>query len=217
MTRFRDLVHPAAGTALISEWLTGTPERSAAAADAVIGEWAAAATPEGRLAQHVFLATDGTGLLFYAQWTSDEDHLAWARAHRASTVSRVDTLVPGIERPGLARTRLIRSVLHDTEHPQPAGVFVVSTMAASDAEGAVGPAPGLLAAHVHRTASGDRAIVVTEWVDAAAHEAVVVGGAGDARSTGDAGSAGSSAFKRYTLHRSFGSSSSSGSSGFPSE
>jgi heme-degrading monooxygenase HmoA len=186
MTRFLDLVRPAAGTALLSEWRTGTAERSRTAADALIAEWAAAETPPGRLAQHVFLSMDGASLLFYAQWASDEDHLAWARARRADVVSRVDTLVPGIERPGLTRTRLHRSAVHDAERP--AGVFVVSTMAAGDVEAAVVPAPGLLAAHVHLTPDGERAIVVAEWTDAASHEAAT---------------AGDVSFKRYTLHHSF--------------
>ncbi len=186
MTRFLDLVSPAAGTALWSEWLTGTAERSRAAADALIDEWAAAATPSGRLAQHVFLSTDGAGLLFHAQWISDEEHLAWARARRAGVVSRVDTLVPGIERPGLTRTRLHRSVVHDAERP--AGVFVVSAMAAGDVESTGVPAPGLLAVHVHLAADGERAIVVAEWTDVLSHEAAT---------------AGDVSFKRYTLYHSF--------------
>lgn len=186
MTRFLELVSPAAGTALWSEWLTGTAERSRAAADALIDEWAAAATPSGRLAQHVFLSTDGAGLLFHAQWTSDEEHLAWARARRAGVVSRVDTLVPGIERPGLTRTRMHRSVVHDAERP--AGVFVVSTMAGGDVESTGVPTPGLLAEHVHLAADGERAIVVAEWTDALSHEAA----------TADDVSC-----KRYTLYHSF--------------
>lgn len=186
MTRFLDLVSPAAGTALLSEWLTGTAERSRAAADALVEEWAAAETPPGRLAQHVFLSMDGASLLFYAQWTSDEAHLTWARARRTGIVSRVDTLVPGIERPGLTRTRLRHSAVRDAERP--AGVFVVSAMAAGDAETTVAPAPGLLAAHVHLTSDGERAIVVTEWTDVASHEAAT---AGDVN------------FKRYTLYHSF--------------
>ncbi|MFG2717898.1 hypothetical protein ACGFW5_06275 [Streptomyces sp. NPDC048416] len=170
----------------MSEWITGATERSHLAVDALMGEWAAAETPPGRLAQHVFLSTDGAGLLFYAQWTSDEDHLAWARAHRASAVSRVDALVPGIERPGLTRTRLMRKVVHDAERP--AGVFVVSTLALGDVDSAVAPASGLLAAHVHLTSDGEHAMVVAEWVDVAAHEAATPG-AGDS--------------KRYTLYRAF--------------
>ncbi|MEE4420591.1 hypothetical protein [Streptomyces bugieae] len=185
MTRFLDLVHPAAGTALLSEWRTGTAERSRTAVDALMDEWAAAETPSGRLAQHVFLSTDGANLLFYAQWTSDADHLAWARARRAEVVSRVDTLVPGIERPGLARTRLHHSVVHDAERP--AGVFVVSTVAAGDVEIPVVPAPGLLAAHTHLTPHGERAIVVAEWSDTASHEATTADGV---------------SFKQYTLYHS---------------
>ncbi|WP_051877106.1 hypothetical protein [Streptomyces natalensis] len=127
MTRFTDLLHAGAGTALISEWITGTPERSRTVADAVIGEWAAGAKPSARLAQHMFVSTDGAGLLFYAQWTSDEDHLAWARAHRSGMVGRIDALVPGIERPGLNRTCLHGSRVYDAgRHP---GVFVVTTTA----------------------------------------------------------------------------------------
>ncbi|ROQ69005.1 hypothetical protein EDD93_3494 [Streptomyces sp. 840.1] len=169
----------------MSEWLTGTTERSRSAADALMDEWAAAKTPSGRLAQHIFLSTDGTGLLFYAQWSSDEDHLAWARAHRAGAVSRVDTLVPGIERPGLVRTRLTRSIVHDAERP--AGLFVVSTMAVDDVNATVPPTPGLLAEHVHLTSDGERATVVAEWNDAASHEAAATGGL---------------SHKRYTLYRS---------------
>ncbi|MEU8995604.1 hypothetical protein AB0952_02445 [Streptomyces caniferus] len=183
MTRFLDLVRPAAGTALMSEWLTGTAERSRTAADAVMDQWAAAETPSGRLAQHVFLSTDGAGLLFYAQWTSDEDHLAWARAHRARAVSHIDTLVPGIERPGLTRTRLTRSVVHDAERP--AGVFVVSTMAVDDVKATVVPASGLLAVHVHLTSDGERAMVVAEWTDVASHAAATADG---------------DRYKRYTLY-----------------
>ncbi|MCL3994553.1 hypothetical protein [Streptomyces lavenduligriseus] len=126
MTRLQNLQHPSAGTTLMSEWLTGTAERSRTAADALLHEWAAAQAPAGRLAQHVFLSLDGTGLFFYAQWTSDEEHLAWARARRSEVVSRVDALVPGIERPGLIRTRLARSVVHDARRP--AGLFTVRTV-----------------------------------------------------------------------------------------
>ncbi|GHF35271.1 hypothetical protein GCM10010218_15610 [Streptomyces mashuensis] len=169
MTRLHELLHPSAGTILISEWLTGTTERARAAADAVAEEWAAGEAPPARLSQHMFVDTAGSGLLHYAQWTSDEDHLAWAREYRGSVISRVDTRVPGIERPGLNRTRLRRSLVHDEESP--AGVLVV-TMGRPDAhEEPVPQAPGLLAEHLHVTTDGERAIVFTEWTDSAAYEA----------------------------------------------
>ncbi|MBK3527229.1 MULTISPECIES: antibiotic biosynthesis monooxygenase [Streptomyces] len=180
-TRLQDLQHPSAGTTLMSEWLTGTAERSRTAADALLHEWAAAPAPSGRLAQHVFLSLDGTGLFFYAQWTSDEEHLAWARARRTEVVSRVDALVPGIERPGLVRTRLARSVVHDARRP--AGLITVRTVVAGDVETATAPAPGLLAAHLHVTSDGERTVVVTEWADAASQEAAAGGEAGVKRYT----------------------------------
>ncbi|WP_306335322.1 hypothetical protein [Streptomyces sp. KL118A] len=187
MTHLLDLIHPDAGTVLISEWRTGTPERTRAAADAVIQEWAAAEPPPARLAQHLFVATDGTGLLHYAQWTSDEDHLAWARAHRTAVISRVDTLVPGIERPGLNRTRLHRSVVHDAG-PRP-GVFAVTMTTAVEemVENADTPVTGLLATHIHLAADGGRAIVVSEWTDATAHETAAADAPG---------------VRTYTLHHS---------------
>ncbi|GGV43860.1 antibiotic biosynthesis monooxygenase [Streptomyces spectabilis] len=183
MTPFLELVHPAAGTALISEWITATPERTWAAADAVVEEWAAGEWPSALLAQHVFRATDGTDLLFYAQWTSDEEHLTWARARRGALVSRVDSLVPGIERPGLHRTRLHRSVVHHGGRP-PCVLAVTRT-----AVGAVVAAPGLFAAHVHLTADGEETFVIEEWTDAASFGAAV--------------RTGGRASKRYTLHQSF--------------
>ncbi|MFB8084988.1 antibiotic biosynthesis monooxygenase [Streptomyces sp. NPDC055992] len=175
MTHFTDLLQPTAGTALMSRWLTGGAERSHAAAAAVTEEWAAAETaPAGRLAQHIFLALDGTGLLFYAQWTSDEAHLAWARAHRTTIVSRVDATVPGIQRPGLHRTRLDRSVIHQTDGAT--GIFAVSTMAAPDTESALAPQPGMLAAHVHLTPNRERVHLITEWARTASHEQALIDG-----------------------------------------
>ncbi len=78
MTRFLDLVRPAAGTALLSEWLIGTAERSRTAANALMNEWAAAETPSGRLAQHVFLSTES------AWWLAVRRHSA-----RRASVSRM--------------------------------------------------------------------------------------------------------------------------------
>ncbi|GAA0450333.1 hypothetical protein [Streptomyces olivaceiscleroticus] len=91
--------------------------------------------------------------------------------------------MPGIERPGLPRTHLARNVVHDAERP--AGVFVVSTVAVDEVNTTVVSASGLLAAHVHLTSDGERAMVVTELTDAASHEATTPGGVG---------------FKRYTLY-----------------
>ncbi|WP_431036966.1 antibiotic biosynthesis monooxygenase [Streptomyces sp. P6-2-1] len=182
MPRFSALLVPGAGTVLFSEWRTGTIARARAAADALLAEWRASPPVPARLAQDVFLADDGSGLLFLAQWTSDEAHLAWARAHRATTVSRVDTRVPGIERPGLNRTRPPRATVYDAERP--AEVFALA-VGPAETTGRPAPAPGLLGAHVHLTRDGARAFVVTEWADAASHAAshAASGGAAGRRFT----------------------------------
>ncbi|MEU6444526.1 hypothetical protein [Streptomyces sp. NPDC047046] len=184
MPRYSELLVPGAGTVLFSEWRTGTAERARAAADALLHEWRARPPMPARLAQDVYLAADGSGLLFVAQWTSDEAHLAWVRAHRATTVSGVDARVPGIERPGLTRTRPARSTVYDAERP--AGVLALSVAPAGTTAPAE-PAPGLLAVHVHPTRDGDRAFVVSEWADAADHEA--------------SGAAGGKPFARYGTYR----------------
>lgn len=163
--RLHDIIRPDTGTFLLSRWGTGTPERTRLAADAVIEEWRSGAKPAGHLAQHAYLDVDGSGILHYAQWRSDEEHLEFAQALRPAVISRVDRLVPGIERPGLSRTRLHRSTVLDAERP--AGILAVSTLAHPDVE----PQPGALAAHVHVTADGGRAIELAEWADAAAYEA----------------------------------------------
>ncbi|WNI30772.1 hypothetical protein [Streptomyces sp. ITFR-6] len=77
MTRFLDLVRPAAGTALMSEWLTGTAERSRLAADTVVG----------LLAAHVHLTPDGEQAMVVAEWT-DAAHEAASRHPASGGVGR---------------------------------------------------------------------------------------------------------------------------------
>ncbi|WP_116212209.1 hypothetical protein [Streptomyces olivoreticuli] len=163
--RLHEIIRPRTGTFLLSRWGTGTPDRTRAAAEAIAEEWTTGAKPEGHLAQHMYLDVDGTGILHYAQWRSDEEHLEFARALRPAVISRVDRLVPGIERPGLRRTRLHRSVV--TDATSAAGILAVTTLATPDPE----PRPGALAAHVHAGTDGGPAVELAEWADLAAYEA----------------------------------------------
>ncbi|MCF3102146.1 antibiotic biosynthesis monooxygenase [Streptomyces roseoverticillatus] len=178
MTRIAALQQPTAGITLMSRWITGTPERSRAAADALLDASAGDAAG-AQLALHVFEDVDGAGLLTYAQWTSAEDHLAFVREGRATRVARVDTLVPGIERPGLDRTHLYRSTVLDADGA--AELFVVTRhdtggrpedrRAWADARAAAltdAGHEGLLAAHFHLTVDGERVVEIAEWSSAAA-------------------------------------------------
>ncbi|MEU8546163.1 hypothetical protein AB0C81_03975 [Streptomyces roseoverticillatus] len=76
MTRIAALQHPNAGITLMSRWITGTPERSRAAADAQRA-WADAraaaltdAGYEGLLAAHFHLTVGGERVVEIAEWAS---------------------------------------------------------------------------------------------------------------------------------------------------
>ncbi|MEU1672189.1 antibiotic biosynthesis monooxygenase [Streptomyces roseifaciens] len=180
MTRIASLQHPDTGITFISRWITGSAERTRAAADALL-EVSAADAPEVQLATHVFEDVDGAGLFIYGQWTSAEDHLAFVREGRSERVARIDARVPGIERPGLERTHLYRSAVVGADGE--ADLFVVTShdtgggpgeqRAWADARAAAladAGHEGLLAAHFHLTVDGERAVEVAEW-SAAAGEA----------------------------------------------
>ncbi|MEU7137727.1 antibiotic biosynthesis monooxygenase [Streptomyces sp. NPDC046261] len=188
MTRLAAMRHPHAGITLISRWITGGEERSRAAADALLDTWSQGAdgdVPAARLATHVFVDEDGSGLLIHGQWTSAEDHLAFVREGRAARVGRIDTLVPGIERPGLHRTRPYREVTVDPGRA--ADVFAFATYdaeapgrarARADTRAAAltdAAPPGLLGFHLYLTTDGGRVVELAEWAgtaDAVAREAV---------------------------------------------
>ncbi|MFG7944781.1 antibiotic biosynthesis monooxygenase [Streptomyces cacaoi] len=139
-TPLPDLTRPDAGTLLFSEWIVDTPERQQAAADALFGEWQGLATtlrPEAFLQLACFGSDDGRVLLSTALWTSDEEHLAFVREHRAAMVSRIDEALPGIERPGLVRFRR-RHTVDGPAAPEPTGTVVVLRAEADTAEAAGG-------------------------------------------------------------------------------
>ncbi|PBC86908.1 hypothetical protein SAMN05428945_5511 [Streptomyces sp. 2224.1] len=122
-----DMPRADAGTILVSEWIVDTPERQHAAAEALLGEWRELCTriqPEAFQQLSCFGSLDGRLLLSLARWASDEAHLAFMREHRAGMVGRIDQEVPGIQRPGLMRYRLLHSVLPDAV-PKSADVLVV--------------------------------------------------------------------------------------------
>ncbi|MEU2512656.1 antibiotic biosynthesis monooxygenase [Streptomyces syringium] len=180
---------PDAGTHLVSEWIVGSAEGSRTAADMTLAAWSdnmgrgPGGDADGSLALHIFLNTDGSSLLHYSQWTSDEAHLAWARSRRDGVISKLDEVVPGIERPGLHRTHVYRSITGDASlTPR---LIVLATVDATGPESQRSwadtvvaaqretPLPGLVAAHFHLTKDGTRVLKYSEWADVAAHEAAL--------------------------------------------
>ncbi|MFI8944503.1 antibiotic biosynthesis monooxygenase [Streptomyces syringium] len=180
---------PDAGTHLVSEWIVGSAEGSRTAADMALAEWSdnmgrgPDGGSDGSLALHIFLNTDGSSLLHYSQWTSDEAHLAWAHARRDGMIGKLDAVVPGIERPGLHRTHVYRSITADTSLTR--RLIVLATVDATGPERQRSwadtvvaaqqetPLPGLVAAHFHLTKDGTRVLKYSEWSDVAAHEAAL--------------------------------------------
>ncbi|MCQ4040973.1 antibiotic biosynthesis monooxygenase [Streptantibioticus rubrisoli] len=170
---FPDLTRTDAGTTLLSEWVVGAPERQRAAAEALLGEWhelSARFRPDAFLRLSCFASADGRVLLSHAQWASDQAHLAFAREHRQDMVNRIDQAVPGIERPGLSRYRLLHSVVPDGA-PDPAEAITllhVTTASADQARRWVDataaalrrtPPAGISAAHLLAGTDGDRAVL----------------------------------------------------------
>ncbi|MGW1228959.1 antibiotic biosynthesis monooxygenase [Streptomyces sp. NPDC002530] len=158
-----DLARPDAGTTLISEWIVDTPDRQDRAARALLGEWeelSAGFRPEAFLRLSCFASADGRALLSIAQWTDDEAHLAFVRAHRAEMIGRIDREVPGIRRPGLVRYRPAHTVVPDGTGGDPAGAVVVGRSGsepgppapqwaeATAARLRTAPPPGMGTAHV---------------------------------------------------------------------
>ncbi len=167
------MARPDAGTTLISEWIVSTPERQRKAAGVLLAEWrelSARFRPEAFLQLSCFASHDGRVLLSLAQWADDAAHLAFARAHRSDMVGRIDQAIPGIERPGLMRYRLFRSVLPDSA-PDPGDVIAVVRADTASAEAArrwadstadrlrKDPPAGLSAAHLLVSTDGRHALL----------------------------------------------------------
>ncbi len=182
-SRFPDVTRRDAGTILVSPWIVGTPERQHAAIEATLAEWSHRTDTAGFLSLSGFASADGGSVLNYAQWTSDAAHLAFMQSARPALVREIDTVVPGIERPGVVRYRLHRSVVPDRRRWRVPGTMVAVTfdVEGPDVQRALidvlvtrGPAltdphPGLIAAHFHVSVDGRRVLNYSEWTDATAH------------------------------------------------
>ncbi|MFG2206020.1 antibiotic biosynthesis monooxygenase [Streptomyces sp. NPDC048638] len=184
---FPDFARPDAASALVSPWITALPEARHAAADALLGEWERQSRPAAMLSLSVFLSADGSHLLHYAQWTSDDAHREWARTRRPAVAGRIDTALPGIRRPGLVR--YVRT--HSWVAPERAGraPALLTTPAFATAgpgvqraladhladELARAQVPGLLGAHLHLSRDGGRVVIFAEWGDRSAWRAFTEG------------------------------------------
>jgi len=186
-----DLRRRDVGTILVSPWLVGDLERQRAAVDATLAGYDHFGLPDGFLSLSCFVSVEGTTVVYYAQWTSDEAHREFQRTDRPALARGVDELVPGIERPGVTRYRLYRDYLPAGDTPGPAACVVLVTVtfetpgrahgwvdSVIEAMRAADPVPGLISNYFHVSVSDTRVLNYAEWTDAAAHRAAVESGLG---------------------------------------
>ncbi|KUL53356.1 antibiotic biosynthesis monooxygenase [Streptomyces sp. NRRL F-4489] len=185
---FPDVRRSDAGTVLVSSWIVPEARFQRPAADAALAAWEARRRPDAMLALTALLSTDGTHVLYYAQWTDDEAHREWARTARPAAIEPIDRAIPGIHRPGVVRYRRYRS--HTPEEAVRARPGYVATPAFAttgpDAQRALADTvigllekehvPGLLAAHFHASKDGTRVLNVAEWASGSAWEEFAAGG-----------------------------------------
>lgn len=184
-----DFTRPDVGTILISPWEVGDRERQHSAVDSTIFEWERAPKPSAFLTLNCFTSLDGAVILNYAQWTNDEAHHEFVREHRPELVQEIDTAVPNIERPGLVRYRLYRSVGPGAEHAGRPTVISVGVHQVDSHDrarqladaliAAYEPHDGMAACHFHVDVDGTRLLMLGEWRDERAYEAFAGSPSGD--------------------------------------
>ncbi|WP_409472812.1 antibiotic biosynthesis monooxygenase [Streptomyces sp. HC307] len=181
-----DLTRPDAGALFFSTWQVGTPERQRQTVEAIARTWERRPWPApDLLGYYVYTGHDGTTLLHYSQWASEQAYEAFAKTHRQERVDEIDTAVPGIERLGLGRYRHYRSgtredraasvprciVIVDIEFEGPAPdrqrAWVDAVFEALESE--PNPHPGGMSAHFHVSTDGTRVLNYAEWESAQAH------------------------------------------------
>ncbi|GAA4338068.1 antibiotic biosynthesis monooxygenase [Streptomyces venetus] len=173
-----DLTDPRIGAPFFSTWRVGTPERQRQTVDAIGRTWERRPWPAGDLlGYHVYAGDDGTTLMHYSQWSSEQGYEGFVKAHRQERVDEIDTHVPGIERVGLGRYRRYRSrerAVGDVRVPglivavrvdfeagerRAEWVDLVLRGVAEDPEGHA----GLISAHFHLSTDGGHVLNYAEW------------------------------------------------------
>ncbi|MFF8280127.1 antibiotic biosynthesis monooxygenase [Streptomyces lateritius] len=186
-----DLHRSGTGLVMVSTWRVGTPERQQATVKALRKEWEGRDWPDpGPLSYSVYAGEDGTTLLHYSQWASEEAYQDYFRTLRDGRNAQIDAAVPGIERVGIRRyAPPYRSAVLSEESAAavPGCVAVVevefdgpdsarqrawvdAAFTAIESEAGTRPARGGISAHFHLSTDGAGALGYAEWESARAHE-----------------------------------------------
>jgi Antibiotic biosynthesis monooxygenase len=179
-----DITRPDVGAIMVSEWIVGTPERQRATVETFAAALERAPWPDGLLSANFFASTDGTAVLLYGQWTSDEAYNEYVRVHCKSRADELDAAVPGIERRPAVNYRLYRSTAQNGKRQVPGCLVIVNVEfdgpdpnrqrqwvdTVFDAlESETDLPTGGISGHFHVSTDGTRVLNYAEWTDEKAH------------------------------------------------
>lgn len=218
-----DVTRGDAGVVLVSEWSAGTAQRQRAVADALVTALDRPPWPEGLLSVNLFGSSDGSTVLNYAQWRSEEAYEAFVHRQRQSLVGRIDRGVTGIERTPAVRYRPYRSGVRTGASPPGCAVIVSVEFDGPDErrhrrwvdtvfealEAETDLHHGGISGHFHISTDGRRVLNNAQWTSEEAHREAIersgqgaVGSGPKRREVQEFPGVLSSGFKRYRLLRS---------------
>jgi quinol monooxygenase YgiN len=191
-----DLTDPRIGAPFFSTWRVGTPERQRQTVEAIGRTWERRPWPTGDLLEyHVYAGHDGSTLMHYSQWSSEQAYESFVKTHRQERVDEVDTAVPGIERVGLGRYRRYRSRERAVGDVRVPGLIVTVRIDFEEGAGerrgewvdlvrkALGDDPagnaGLISAHFHLSTDGGHVLNYAEWESDQAYDEALAAPATD--------------------------------------
>ncbi|MGW1792793.1 hypothetical protein ACWCO0_36480 [Streptomyces tubercidicus] len=174
------------GVAVLNRWVTATPDRQRAVADASLAAWAKAPWPQGLRAVSCFISTNGDTVFTYEQWSGERElrtfETAAASAPGREGINREIAAVDDkAEQSDPFVCRLHRSSITDAERTP--GCVVITTFgfeeadtarawsdAICDAEAAQPqPTPGGISRHFLLSPDGTQVLNYSEWLDEESH------------------------------------------------
>ncbi|RMI31464.1 hypothetical protein EBN03_17455 [Nocardia stercoris] len=98
------------GCMIVAMFDVDGPDRQRAIIDSLIATLEAGATPPGMLSANFHASLDGTRVLNYAEWVSDEAHIEFLAGSTRQATLRTSTGLPGVRPIGFRRYHLFRTL-----------------------------------------------------------------------------------------------------------
>jgi hypothetical protein len=170
--------------AVLGRWVTATPDEQRSVADASLAAWSEGPWPDGLLAVHCFVSTNGDTVFTYEQWSGEQELRAFDGAGYAAGRERLDRRIAATgdaERFTPFVCRLHRSSVMDAQSVPTC--VVITTFGFEEAETARAwsdaichadatqpePTPGSIARHFLLSLDGTEVLNYSEWLDEESH------------------------------------------------